>query len=132
MRRPGGFPVSRDSRILLRRTRSIHAQPRARTPIWRWPGGSWPPLPWWTATTTSPGPSGAQSAPGDVAAYDLRSRTPGHTDLERLRQGMVGAQFWSVYVPPRAVEEGAARVQLEQIDIARQMIARTRITWSWP
>lgn len=67
---------------------------------------------------------GSSSAPGDVVAYDLRSRTPGHTDLERLRQGMVGAQFWSVYVPPRAVEEGAARVQLEQIDIARQMIAR--------
>jgi membrane dipeptidase len=66
---------------------------------------------------------GYSGAPGDVAAYNLRSRTPGHTDLERLRQGMVGAQFWSVYVPPRAVEEGAARVQLEQIDIARQMIA---------
>jgi membrane dipeptidase len=67
---------------------------------------------------------GNRSAPGDVAAYDLRSRTPGHTDLERLRKGMVGAQFWSVYVPAGAVEEGAARVQLEQIDIARQMIAR--------
>lgn len=67
---------------------------------------------------------GSSSAPGDVAAYDLRSRTPGHTDLERLQRGMVGAQFWSVYVPSRAVEEGAARVQLEQIDIARRMIAR--------
>jgi membrane dipeptidase len=66
---------------------------------------------------------GYGAAPGDVAAYDLRSRTTGHTDLERLREGMVGAQFWSVYVPPRAVEEGAARVQLEQIDIARQIIA---------
>jgi len=63
------------------------------------------------------------SAPMDVAAYDLRSRTPGHTDLTRLRAGMVGAQFWSVYVPPEAVEEGAARVQLEEIDIARRMIA---------
>jgi membrane dipeptidase len=37
---------------------------------------------------------------------------------------MVGAQFWSVYVPYRAVEEGAARVQLEQIDIARQIFER--------
>jgi membrane dipeptidase len=36
---------------------------------------------------------------------------------------MVGAQFWSVYVPHSAVEEGAARVQLEQIDIALQIIA---------
>lgn len=65
-----------------------------------------------------------EAAPRDVAAYDLRARTPGHTDIARLRDGMVGIQFWSVYVPSRAVEEGAARVQLEQIDIAKQIFAR--------
>jgi membrane dipeptidase len=65
-----------------------------------------------------------ERAPHDVAAYDLRTRTPGHTDIARLRQGMVGAQFWSVYIPFRAVEEGAAKVQLEQIDIAHQVIRR--------
>jgi len=65
------------------------------------------------------------AAPRDVVAYDLRAPTPGHTDLERLRRGMVGGQFWSVYVPCEAVGgEGPARVQLEQIDIARQVIAR--------
>jgi membrane dipeptidase len=64
------------------------------------------------------------AAPHDVVAYDLRTTTPGHTDIPRLRRGMVGAQFWSVYVPYRAVAEGAARTQLEQIDIARQVIAR--------
>ncbi|MGD8699026.1 MAG: dipeptidase [Gemmatimonadales bacterium] len=64
-----------------------------------------------------------EQAPGDVAAYDLRLQTPGHTDVPRLRAGMVGAQFWSVYVPHRAVEEGAAKVQLEQIDIANRVIA---------
>jgi membrane dipeptidase len=64
------------------------------------------------------------ASPRDVGAYDLRTRTPGHTDLERLRQGMVGGQFWSVYVPCTAVAEGPARVQLEQIDMARQVIAR--------
>jgi membrane dipeptidase len=62
-------------------------------------------------------------APGDVAAYDLRSRTRGATDLERLRQGGVGAQFWSVYVPAD-LPGGFARTELEQIDIARRMIAR--------
>jgi len=62
-------------------------------------------------------------APRDVAAYDLRSRTPGHTDLARLAAGQVGAQFWSVYVPGE-IKDGYARVQLEQIDIARRMIAR--------
>ena len=65
-----------------------------------------------------------EEAPMDVAAYDLRHRTSGQTDIPRLRAGGLGAQFWSVYVPSAAVEEGAARVQLEEIDIARQMIAR--------
>jgi membrane dipeptidase len=63
-------------------------------------------------------------APGDVDAYDLRRRTPGDTDLERLREGRVGGQFWSVYVPGDARDEGFVRLQLEQLDIARRVIAR--------
>lgn len=62
--------------------------------------------------------------PRDVEAYDLRIRTAGHTDLERLRQGRVGGQFWSVYVPGEAKDSGFARLQLEQIDIARRVIAK--------
>ena len=61
------------------------------------------------------------SFPRDVVAYDLRRRTEGHTDLERLRQGGVGGQFWSVYVPYAPT---AARTQLEQIDIARRVVDR--------
>lgn len=63
-------------------------------------------------------------APMDVDAYDLRTRTPGHTDLARLAEGGVGAQFWSVYVPGEWADSGYARVQLEQIDIARRFIAK--------
>ena len=63
------------------------------------------------------------AAPRDVAAYDLRARTPGETDLARLREGGVGGQFWSVYIPGE-LPGGFARTQLEQIDIARRMIAR--------
>ena len=63
-------------------------------------------------------------ARGDVDAYDLRKHAPGHTDLDRLRKGMVGAQFWSVYIPGEWPDSGYARVQLEQIDVARQMIAK--------
>jgi membrane dipeptidase len=62
------------------------------------------------------------TAPLDVAAYDLRKRTRGHTDLERLTKGMVGGQFWSVYVPGEVKDSGFARIQLEQIDIARRFI----------
>lgn len=68
----------------------------------------------------------SETAPRDVDApeHDLRARTPFHTDIPRLRQGRVGGQFWSVYIPYEAVEEGAAKVQLEQIDIARQIFRR--------
>ena len=61
-----------------------------------------------------------KSSEGDVSLYDLRGETEGDTDLPRLRQGMVGAQFWSVHVDvdhPRP-----AMQQLEQIDIAHRII----------
>jgi len=63
-----------------------------------------------------------KTAPGDVKAYDLRKPTPGNTDFARLKLGGVGAQFWSVYIPGEA-PGGFARTQLEQIDIARRIIA---------
>jgi membrane dipeptidase len=63
------------------------------------------------------------NGPGGIEAYGLRGRSEGHTDIPRLREGMVGAQFWSVYVPSRAAETGAARMQREQIDIAKRLFA---------
>ena len=65
----------------------------------------------------------AKKAPGDVAAYDLKARASGQTDIPRLRAGGVGGVFWSVYVPGEA-KEGWARVQLEQIELARRIVAR--------
>ena len=62
-------------------------------------------------------------APGDIVAYDLRQPTEGDTDIARLRQGRLGAQFWSVYIPGEG-RGPFARPQLEQIDIARRIIAR--------
>ena len=75
-------------------------------------------------------------ARGDVARFDLRGTVAGHTDLKRLRAGGVGAQFWSVYIPGEPGDRtyarngevtstpGYARVQLEEIDIARRVFAR--------
>jgi membrane dipeptidase len=66
-----------------------------------------------------------KEAPGDVDAYDIRTKAPGdgQTDIPRLRAGGVGAVFWSVYTPGEAAG-GFAKTQLEQIDIARRFIAK--------
>jgi membrane dipeptidase len=47
-----------------------------------------------------------------------------HTDLPRLAQGRVGAQFWSVFVPAALAGEAAVTATLEQIDSVRAMIRR--------
>jgi membrane dipeptidase len=47
-----------------------------------------------------------------------------HTDIARLRKGRVGAQFWSVYVPSNSDEPRAVRQTIEQIDVAKRLIAR--------
>ena len=66
----------------------------------------------------------AEAAPGDPAAVNLAEPVDGtHTDLPRLAAGGVGAQFWSVYVPASLAGDGAVAAVLEQIDLARRMIA---------
>jgi membrane dipeptidase len=61
------------------------------------------------------------TAHGAVELYDLRKPGRDETDLARLRAGGVSAQFWSAWIP--SLDAGSARMQLEQIDIARRMIA---------
>lgn len=61
----------------------------------------------------------------DLDAFDLtqrQSRT--HTDLVRLAEGGVGAQFWSVFVPASWAGERAVTATLEQIDVVRRMAER--------
>jgi membrane dipeptidase len=58
-------------------------------------------------------------------APDLAAPVAGtHTDLPRLAAGGVGGQFWSVYVPASLADDKAVTTVLEQIDLARAMIAR--------
>jgi len=72
---------------------------------------------------TGPGQAGA--GPADQAEVNLAAPVAGtHTDLPRLATGGVGAQFWSVYVPSSLVSDGAVTTVLEQIELARRMIAR--------
>ncbi|XP_076284134.1 dipeptidase 1 [Lasioglossum baleicum] len=46
------------------------------------------------------------------------------TDLVRLREGIVGGQFWSVYVPCEAQFLDAVQLTLEQIDAIRRLAGR--------
>lgn len=48
-----------------------------------------------------------------------------HTDIPRLRQGGIGAQFWAAFVPATTLQTGgAARQTLEQIDLIHRMARR--------
>jgi membrane dipeptidase len=63
----------------------------------------------------------------DLAKADIGGSVPAlHTDIPRLRQGGLGAQFWSVYVPSSMQGREAVRATLEQIDIVHRMVRR------WP
>jgi membrane dipeptidase len=56
-----------------------------------------------------------------VDSFDLSVRhSSGHTDIPRLREGLVGAQFWSTWTP--STYEGAARAGMEQGDIVHRMV----------
>ena len=45
------------------------------------------------------------------------------TDMARLRQGRVGGQFWSVYIPADVEGDRAIRNTLEEIDIVKRIVA---------
>jgi len=59
----------------------------------------------------------------DTGTSDSEGRVM-HTDLARLKQGKVGAQFWSVYVPSNPDEPEAVQQVIEQIDVTKRLIAR--------
>jgi membrane dipeptidase len=49
---------------------------------------------------------------------------PMHTDIDRLRAGGVGAQFWSVWVPVDLEPGDAVLTTFEQIDLVQRLAAR--------
>lgn len=44
------------------------------------------------------------------------------TDIPRMRAGLVGAQFWSAYVPCGAQDRDAVQLALEQIDVIQRIV----------
>ncbi len=60
------------------------------------------------------------------AKVDIRLPQPKlHTDIPRIREGGLKAQFWSVYVPASTDLSGNALLQtMEQIDLVHEMVDR--------
>jgi membrane dipeptidase len=63
-----------------------------------------------------------KEARGDIAAFHLEEQRDGRdTDIPRLIEGKVAAQFWAAFVPPR--EKQPASFALQQIALTRRMNA---------
>ncbi|MBI2834524.1 MAG: membrane dipeptidase [Acidobacteria bacterium] len=66
-----------------------------------------------------------ERAQRDLSKMDLTVAQPLlMTDIPRLREGGVGGQFWSVYVPADLAGKTAVSATLEQIDIVYQLVKR--------
>ncbi|UKA59434.1 dipeptidase [Arthrobacter sp. FW306-2-2C-D06B] len=66
-----------------------------------------------------------------VEEIDLSQHQPRlHTDIPRLREGRVGAQFWSVFVPSNMLPADAVVATLEQIDCVHRIISKNPETFS--
>jgi D-alanyl-D-alanine carboxypeptidase len=65
-----------------------------------------------------------RAAGGFFEKLDINQPQPRfHTDIPRLKEGGVGAQFWSVWVPVSTRREGSAlQTTLEQIETVEKMV----------
>jgi membrane dipeptidase len=62
------------------------------------------------------------SVAGLESGTDQRSPDALMTDMARLHQGRVGAQFWSVYIPSEVTGDAAIRETIEEIDIVKRLV----------
>jgi membrane dipeptidase len=71
---------------------------------------------------------------GRLSTFDLKSDTSKlsvpvgqaalMTDIPRLRAGMVGGQFWSVWIPVEITGAQAVETTIEQIDLVKRLAAK--------
>jgi membrane dipeptidase len=64
----------------------------------------------------------AMKIEGLASGTDQWKPKPLMTDMARLHQGRVGAQFWSVYIPSEVTGDTAIRETIEQIDVVKRMV----------
>ena len=62
------------------------------------------------------------SVEGLASGADQRQPNPLMTDMARLHQGRVGAQFWSVYIGAGIHGDEAIRKTIEQIDLVKRLV----------
>jgi len=61
----------------------------------------------------------------DIDKLDIKKSQPSiMTDIPRLKEGGVGGQFWSVYVPVVLQGQAAVTATMEQIDIVHRMVRK--------
>ncbi|CAH1780218.1 unnamed protein product [Owenia fusiformis] len=70
-----------------------------------------------------------KQANNSVESIDLEQSlkgiwSPTHTDIPRLREGRVGAQFWAAYVPCDSQYKDAVRLSFEQCDTVRRFVKK--------
>ncbi|XP_038139660.1 dipeptidase 1 [Cyprinodon tularosa] len=55
---------------------------------------------------------------------DLNTLNTTHTNIPKVREGLLGAQFWSAYVPCDTQYKDAVRQTLEQIDVVHRICSK--------
>lgn len=56
-----------------------------------------------------------------LSKVDLHTLNTTHTNIPKIKEGRLGAQFWSAYVPCDTQYKDAVRQTLEQIDVVHRM-----------
>ncbi|KAK9542868.1 hypothetical protein VZT92_000693 [Zoarces viviparus] len=57
----------------------------------------------------------------ELNKVDLNTLGTTHTNIPKIKEGRLGAQFWSAYVPCETQYKDAVRQTLEQIDVVHRM-----------
>ncbi|MCX7766785.1 MAG: dipeptidase, partial [Candidatus Sumerlaeia bacterium] len=60
----------------------------------------------------------------DFTGDTSRLNPPMYTDITRLKKGGIGAQFWSVFIPPDIAGDNIFKAVREQIEVVHQLLKR--------
>ncbi|XP_037312078.2 dipeptidase 1 [Pungitius pungitius] len=64
-----------------------------------------------------------------LSNVDLNTLKTTHTNIPKIKEGRLGAQFWSAYVPCESQYKDAVRQTLEQIDVVHRMCEKYNETF---